>query len=118
MPPFTTARDFMRRVVTDCAVAIDGNAYSVLWRLNGEQVRVTVGNEIVRVHHGGGEVARHGELNRRHGRSVDDAHLAGPVGARESMPSAPPRPANDPSPAISALLRPLAQYEAVAGGSF
>ncbi|WP_425483297.1 Mu transposase domain-containing protein [Aurantimonas aggregata] len=31
--PFTTARDLMRRVGADCAVAIDGNAYSVPLRL-------------------------------------------------------------------------------------
>ncbi len=52
----------MRSVGADCAVAIDGNAYSVPWRLIGERVRVTVGNEIVRVHHGGREVAVHAEL--------------------------------------------------------
>jgi transposase len=117
-PPFTTARELMRRVGADCAVAIDGNAYSVPWRLIGEQVRVIVGNEIVRVHHGGRQVAMHDELKGRHGRVVDDAHLAGLVGAREGPPSVPPQPANDPQPVISALLRPLAEYEAVAGGSF
>lgn len=62
LPPFTTARDLMRCVGADCAVAVDGNAYSVPWRLIGERVRVTVGSEIVRVHHGGHEVAVHAEL--------------------------------------------------------
>ncbi|MCP3057137.1 Mu transposase domain-containing protein, partial [Aurantimonas marianensis] len=117
-PPFTTARDLMRRVGADCAVAVDGNAYSVPWRLIGEQVRVTVGNTIVRVHHGGREVAVHGELKGRHGRVVDDAHLAGLVGTKD-------RPAPNAVditavtvPMIPALLRPLAEYEAAAGGSF
>ncbi|WP_425463369.1 Mu transposase domain-containing protein [Methylobacterium terricola] len=32
----------MRRVGADSAVAVDGNAYSVPWRLIGEAVRVTV----------------------------------------------------------------------------
>ena len=99
----------------DCAVAVDGNAYSVPWRLIGERVRVTVGSEIVRVHHGGREVALHAELKGRHGRVVDDRHLAGLVGSRERSVSVVP-PA--PLPAISALLRPLAEYEAVAGGAF
>jgi transposase len=119
--PFTTARDLMRRVGADCAVAIDGNAYSVPWRLIGEEVRVTVGNAIVRVHHGGCEVAVHGELKGRHGRVVDDAHLAGLVGAKDRpVPNTVDVTAatvNVPLP-IPALLRPLAEYEAVAGGSF
>jgi hypothetical protein len=33
MPPFHVARDLIRRVRADCAVEIDGNAYSVPWRL-------------------------------------------------------------------------------------
>lgn len=82
-PPFTTARDLMRRVGADCAVAVDGNAYSVPWRLIGEQVRVTVGNEIVRVHHGGREVAVHGELKGRHAASSTMRTLAGLVGVKE-----------------------------------
>ena len=115
IPPFTTHRDLMRSVGADCAVAIDGNAYSVPWRLIGERVRVTVGNAIVRIHHGGREVAVHAELKGRHGRIVDDAHLAGLVGTRERpVHLAPPRP----PPAPAALLRPLAEYEAVVGGGF
>jgi hypothetical protein len=43
IPPFMTARDLVRRVGADCAVEVDGNAYSVPWRLIGERVRVTVG---------------------------------------------------------------------------
>jgi hypothetical protein len=39
MPPFQAARELIRRVQTDCAVEIDGNAYSVPWRLIGETVR-------------------------------------------------------------------------------
>ena len=116
-PPFTTARDLIRSVGADCAVAIDGNAYSVPWRLIGERVRVTVGHDLIRVHHGGQEVALHAEQKGRHGRVVDDAHLAGLVGTRERpvhqvLPHA---LAPAPSPA---LLRSLAEYEAVAGGAF
>ncbi|MGU3419395.1 Mu transposase domain-containing protein, partial [Methylobacterium sp. D54C] len=106
--------DLVRRVGADCAVSVDGNAYSVPWRLIGERVRVTVSGAVVRVHHGGREVAVHAALKGRHGRVVDDAHLAGLVGSRE-------RPAHrlDPSPIMPpALLRPLAEYEAVAGGGF
>ncbi|KMO13672.1 IS21 family transposase [Methylobacterium platani] len=117
VPPFTTARDLVRRVGANCAVAVDGNAYSVPWRLIGEAVRVTVSGARVRVHHGGQEVASHAELTGPHGRAVDDAHLAGLVGSRD-------RPAyrGDPVPLVEAspptLLRPLSEYEAVAGGGF
>ena len=65
----------------------------------------------VRVHHGAGVVAEHVEHPGRHGRVTDRAHLAGVVGG--------PRPAGTeaarPKPA---LLRPLDEYAAVAGGSF
>lgn len=117
MPPFTTARDLVRSVGADCAVAVDGNAYSVPWRLIGERVRVTVAGEVVRILYAGREVAVHAELKGRHGRVVDDRHLAGLVGARDGLASiAPPAPALIPS--TPALLRPLSEYEAVAGGAF
>jgi hypothetical protein len=47
-PPFMTARELLRRVGADCAIKVDGNAYSVPWRLIGEQVRVSVGAGSVR----------------------------------------------------------------------
>ena len=37
IPPFMTARDLLRRVGADCAIKVDGNAYSVPWRLIGER---------------------------------------------------------------------------------
>ena len=117
IPPFVTARDLVRRVGADCAVEVDGNAYSVPWRLIGERVRVTVGAGSVRVLHGGREVAVHAELKGRRERVVDDAHLKGVAGA----PGCPVRlqrgddAALEPAPA---LLRPLAEYEAAIGGSF
>ncbi|MCA1458959.1 hypothetical protein I6F35_38590 [Bradyrhizobium sp. BRP22] len=39
-------------VQADCAVEIDGNAYSVPWRLIGEAVRATFADGVVRIHHG------------------------------------------------------------------
>ena len=48
-PPFMTARDLLRRVGADCAIEVDGNAYSVPWRLIGERVRVTVGGDAVQI---------------------------------------------------------------------
>lgn len=117
IPPFMTARDLVRRVGADCAVEVDGNAYSVPWRLIGERVRVMVGDGAVRVLHGGREVAVHAELKGRHGRAVDDAHLAGIAGTRGGPPIGIPIPAAVATPA-PALLRPLAEYEAAIGGGF
>jgi hypothetical protein len=79
-------------------------------------VRVTVGNDTIRIYHGGRQVAVHAELKGRHGRVVN---LAGLVGSRERLAhlvAIPPRSISAPLP--SALLRPLAEYEAVAGGGF
>jgi hypothetical protein len=39
IPPFHVACELIGRVQADCAVEIDGNAYSVPWRLIGETVR-------------------------------------------------------------------------------
>ena len=118
IPPFTTARDLVRRVGTDCAVEVDGNAYSVPWRLIGERVRVMVEAGTLRVLHAGREVAVHAELKGRHGRSMQDAHLAGVAGA-DGRPVRVVRPEDDGAVAtVPALLRPLAEYEAVAGGGF
>lgn len=114
IPPFITARDLVRRVGADCAVEVDGNAYSVPWRLIGERVRVAVGAGSVRVLYGGHEVAVHVELKGRHGRAVEDSHLAGVVGAR----GYPVRAIRLDGPSVPALLRPLAEYEAAIDGSF
>jgi transposase len=117
-PPFVSARDLLRRVGADCAIELDGNAYSVPWRLIGERVRVTVGGGSVRVLHAGREVAVHIELKGRHGRVTDDSHLAGIAGAqgRPVRVVSASGVSGEPSPPM--LLRPLAEYEAAIGGGF
>lgn len=116
MPPFQAARELIRRVQTDCAVEIDGNAYSVPWRLIGETVRATIVDDTVRIHHGTNEVAVHPLCTGRRRRVIDPAHFEGLTGFRPSRagnlassPIVPPAPA---------LLRPLGEYEAILGGSF
>lgn len=59
MPPFHVARDLIRRVRADCAVEIDGNAYSVPWRLIGEMVRATIMDGTVHIYYGSRQVAVH-----------------------------------------------------------
>jgi transposase len=112
-PPFRQVRELVRRVQADCAVELDGNSYSVPWRLIGESVQVVVADGRVRIRHAGQEVAAHAETTGRRQRIVDAAHFHGVAGA------APPVAAAEPSAATTpALLRPLAEYERVAGGGW
>lgn len=114
--PFLAARELSRRVGPDCAVELDTNAYSVPWRLIGERVRVLVSAETVRITHAGVEVASHRRSGGRHGRIVDRAHFDGVAGADGRPVRAVAETAGEQ--AAPALLRPLAEYEAVAGGAW
>jgi len=114
-PPFRSCRDLVRTVRSDCAIEVDGNAYSVPWRLIGERVAVTVAAGQVRVRHGAAEVAVHDLVEGRRQRVVDPKHLQGVAGGGPKRtvierPRAPPSGAD--------LLRPLAEYEAAIGGGF
>jgi transposase len=118
IPPFRMARDLSRVVQNDCAVEVDGNAYSVPWRFIGERVRVTVTAETVQVFHGAKEVAVHRASPGRRQRVVDPAHFEGLMGRREQPPGH--DQATTPRLALQApvLLRSLAEYEALVGGGF
>src|SRR5918996_485668 len=48
-PPFQQTRELIRRVQADCCVEIDGNAYSVPWRLVGEGVVVEISGGRLRI---------------------------------------------------------------------
>ena len=76
IPPFQAVRELVRRVQSDCAVEIDGNAYSVPWRLIGEMVRATIMDSTVRVYHGPHEVAVHPICAGCRRRVIDPAHFA------------------------------------------
>jgi len=115
IPSFVTSRDLVRHVSADCCVEVDCNAYSVPWHLIGERVRVTVSAGTIRVFWGGHEVASHAEHRGRHGRIVDDGHFRGVAGTTRRPLAAVKTDAAETAPT---LLRPLAEYEAVAGGSF
>jgi transposase len=116
IPPFAAVRELVRKVQADCVIEVDGNAYSVPWRLIGESVRVTLAGAVLRVSHAGAEVAVHVRRAGRCQRIIDPAHFAGVVGF-----GAPAGGANGAVPEIAsapALLRPLAEYERLAGGSW
>jgi hypothetical protein len=76
-------------------------------------VRVTVAAGRVRIHHAGAEVAVHAETAGRRQRVLDPRHFHGVAGtappASAAVAAAPPEPA---------LLRPLAEYERIAGGGW
>ena len=115
--PFLATRELSRRVGPDCAVELDTNAYSVPWRLIGEHVRVLVTSETVRITHAGIEVARHQRSAGRRGRIIDRVHFDGVAGAAGRMIRG--GAAADDAPCVMpALLRPLAEYEAAAGGAW
>jgi transposase len=118
-PSFGSLRELSRIVGNDCAIEVDTNSYSVPWRLIGERVAVTVAAGEVRIRYGRREVAVHKIAEGRRQRVIDRAHLDG-VAGRDGVVrrAAIETPAVlDPSPPPS-LLRPLAEYEAIAGGSF
>jgi transposase len=111
--PFGQLRDLVRKVQADCAIDLDTNSYSVPWRLIGESVQVVVLGGRVIVRHAGEVVADHALCRERRQRIVERAHFAGVVGAAGPVRSA---PAEIVAP--SALLRPLAEYEALVGGGW
>lgn len=105
--PFVQVRELVRRVNAEGCIELDTNAYSVPWRFIGEQVSVVVSDGVVRVRHAGQEVAHHVQLAGSRDRQIDRAHLMG---------AASPAPVQ--APATDALLRPLAEYEALVGGGW
>lgn len=107
-------------VGNDCAIEVDTNSYSVPWRLIGERVAVTIAAGEVRVRHGATEVAVHAQAEGRRQRITDRAHLDGVAGRDgpvcRAVITTPPIESEAPPP--PALLRSLAEYEAIAGGPF
>ncbi len=115
IPSFAASRELVRKVQADCAIEVDGNAYSVPWRLIGETVRVTVAGEQLRVSHAGREVAVHQLCAGRFERRIDPLHFEGVVGFR-SKAALQPTPA--PEIGDAELLRPLIEYERLVGGGW
>ncbi|TSE33251.1 hypothetical protein Tfont_02802 [Tepidimonas fonticaldi] len=102
-------RELVRRVNAEGCIELDTNAYSVPWRLIGETVTVIVSADTVVVEYAGEEVARHAQLSGSRGRSIERSHLLG---------GSPPPAAIEVPPPTDALLRPLAEYEALVGGGW
>lgn len=80
----------------------------MLWTVIGERVTVIVAGPDLRAQDAGQDVARYAVRSGRHGLVVDPAHFAD-IGRRR---------ANCPTPEVPTLLRPLCEYDAVAGGAW
>lgn len=118
-PPFQQIREIRRRVGTDACIEVDTNAYSVPWRLIGRQVTVQITDEELVVFDASQEVARHPRCAGRRQRVIERSHLIGIVGGPpQPTESADPLPDHPVPHQPSSLLRPLAEYEAVAGGAW
>jgi hypothetical protein len=115
-PPFQQIRELIRRVQADCCVEVDGNAYSVPWRLVGASVTVEIAGGRLRILSAGREIAVHAERSGRRQRVLDPSHFEGIAGARR--PARAPAAEAMPVACPAALLRPLAEYEAAAGGGW
>ena len=107
-PPFRQIRELVRRVQADGTIELETNAYTVPWRLIGETVQVAVADGRISIRHRGLEVAAHAETGGRRQRVAIAAHLAGIGRGRPEKPAG-----VEPE-----LLRPLAEYERAAGGSW
>jgi Mu transposase, C-terminal domain len=112
--PFAMMRELVRKVQADCVIGVDGNAYSVPWRLIGESVRVVIAGDQLRISHAGREIAVHQRRTGRFQRVVDPLHFDGVVGAGPRAPTQ-IAPVSDTA-AAPELLRPLLEYERLVGG--
>jgi transposase len=114
-PPFQQVRELVRRVQADCVIEVDGNGYSVPWRLIGESVQVVVCGGRVHVSHAGQEVAVHAETTGRRQRIIDPTHFHGVAGVARPVSAVVPVATAAAQPA---LLRPLVEYERAVGGGW
>ena len=99
-------RRLRRRVSNDAFVDVDTVRYSVPHRLVRDHVEVVVGDQDVRVYHGGHCVAVHGRSIEPHARIADPSHLDG-LWRREPTSRSPSGNGLQP------LGRSLADYAAV-----
>lgn len=118
-PPFYQIRELKRIVQSDAHVEIDSNFYSVPWQLIKQQVLVQVIDQEIKIFYDLEEVASHPVCFSRRQRSTNRGHLSGIVGANWSNNKEKQCEANVNVKVEDAeFLRPLAEYEAVAGGGW
>ena len=104
-PAYLHVRRFDRKVTGDCRIELDTNRYSVPRSLVGRVVEIQLEGDELRVVHRGGVVATHAVVTGRHVTVEDPRHFDGLVRRAHVVP------------VPSELVRPLSEYEAVAGGA-
>lgn len=109
-PSFCHTREQYRVVHTDSCVEVDSNFYSVPWSLIKQFVVVQVHDLEVRIFYENEEVARHPIVNGHRKRAINPHHLDGIVGTQKRI--------EERQSAVPDLLRPLSEYEAIAGGGW
>ena len=117
-PPFHQVREFVRKVHNDCCVEVDTNHYSVPWTLIGTEVLVQVIDGTVRIHHAEKEVAQHSECCGRRQWIRQNAHFKGVVGCpdNDTVEVSTVSEQVQPPEVVHELVRPLSEYEEIAGG--
>jgi transposase len=113
-PPFHLGREVRRLVHTDACIELDTNFYSVPWHLIKAEVNAQLSETEVRILYKDEEVALHPICIGERQRSINPQHLKGIVGAKWGMKTLDITTQVKPAE----LLRPLAEYEAVAGGGW
>ena len=103
-PPYLHVRRLERKVAGDCRIELDTNRYSVPYRLVGRMVEVELQSGELTVRHRGEVVASHAVAFGRFITVDDPRHFEGLVRRTVTASSG------------GELQRPLAEYEAVAGG--
>ena len=110
-PPFQQVREVSRKVANDALVEFETNRYSVPWKYIGESVTVTVVDQMLQVTHAGQLLATHPLCSERQQMIRQTKHFEGIFRSAKTTMSAGLSPTLE-----SDLLRPLLEYEVVAGG--
>lgn len=116
-PPFYQIRELKRIVQADACVEVDTNFYSVPWKWIKKPVLVQVMDQEVKIFYGSEELASHAVCLGRRQRSINPNHMEGIIGAnwliREETQSEASKKVEQ-----AEFLRPLSDYEAIAGGGW
>lgn len=114
-PAYPYADDELRKVARDAYVAWQGSRYSVPWQYAGKEVWVREDGGRVAVQHGSDRIAVHEKAARKHCvLTHSEHHREIPLGARQNGGKILIE-VRQSAPVVE--IRPLAAYEAVAGGA-
>lgn len=111
LPSFVQLRELSRRVHADACVEVDTNHYSVPSEFVDKFVTIQIFERELKIMHKGLLIAQHHLTEGRRQRVLVREHLKGIVGVSKTVVLPEERSSSE-------LLRPLAEYEEVAGGGW